>query len=216
MNAETFAEHICSLDLLLTNSTLKWWATAAVIDFGRPRAVRTRIRSGGAVRPAELEGMTINLSTFHSNTFTRPQAGDLASFPPPDEWDDWVDYGPNDLPDSEERHYALVPTVCFNCEAACGLLAYVDKESLDIHKIEGHPLHPGSRGRNCPKGPATLNQVNNPDRILKPLKRVGDRGEGQWEEVTWDEALDDIAGRIRAAIQGGQARWGGLPRGASG
>ena len=75
------------------------------------------------------------------------------------------------------------------------------KESLDIHKIEGHPLHPGSRGRNCPKGPATLNQVNNPDRILKPLRRVGKRGEGQWEEVTWDEALDDIAGRIRAAIQ---------------
>ena len=130
-----------------------------------------------------------------------PAGGGLASFPPPEEWDDWVDYGPNDLPDSEERHYALVPTVCFNCEAACGLLAYVDKESLDIHKIEGHPLHPGSRGRNCPKGPATLNQVNNPDRILKPLKRVGDRGEGQWEEVTWDEALDDIAGRIRAAIK---------------
>ena len=112
-----------------------------------------------------------------------------------------MDYGPNDLPDSEEHHYALVPTVCFNCEAACGLLAYVDKNSLDIHKIEGHPLHPGSRGRNCPKGPATLNQVNNPDRILKPLRRVGKRGEGQWEEVTWDEALDDIAGRIRAAIQ---------------
>ena len=130
-----------------------------------------------------------------------PAGGGLASFPPPDEWDDWVDYGPNDLPDVEGRHYALVPTVCFNCEAACGLLAYVDKESHEIHKIEGHPLHPGSRGRNCPKGPATLNQVNNPDRILKPLRRVGERGEGQWQEVTWDEALDDIAGRIRAAIK---------------
>ena len=130
-----------------------------------------------------------------------PAGGGLSSFPHPDEWDDWVDYGPNDLPDVEGRHYALVPTVCFNCEAACGLLAYVDKQSHDIHKIEGHPLHPGSRGRNCPKGPATLNQVNNPDRILKPLKRVGRRGDGRWEEVTWDEALDDIAGRIRAAIQ---------------
>ena len=86
---------------------------------------------------------TNNIPLEHLHT---PAGGGLASFPPPEEWDDWVDYGPNDLPNSEERHYALVPTVCFNCEAACGLLAYVDKESLDIHKIEGHPLHPAAVG----------------------------------------------------------------------
>lgn len=61
-------------------------------------------------------------------------------------------------------------------------------------------MHPGSRGRNCAKGPATLNQVYDPDRILYPLKRVGRRGEGKWKRVSWDEALDDIAGRIRRAI----------------
>ena len=67
----------------------------------------------------------------------------------------------------------LVPTTCFNCESACGLLAYVDRETLQVRKFEGNPEHPGSRGRNCAKGPATLNQVTDPDRILFPLKRAG-------------------------------------------
>ena len=66
------------------------------------------------------------------------------------------------------RRYILVPTLCFNCEAACGLLAYVDKETLEVRKFEGNPVHPGSRGRNCAKGPATLNQVTAPDRMLYP------------------------------------------------
>jgi anaerobic selenocysteine-containing dehydrogenase len=64
-------------------------------------------------------------------------------------------------------------------------------------RFEGNPEHPGSRGRNCAKGPATLNQVNDPERIRCPLKRVGKRGEGKWERVSWDEVLDDIAGRVR-------------------
>ncbi|HEU4478548.1 MAG TPA: molybdopterin-dependent oxidoreductase, partial [Pyrinomonadaceae bacterium] len=45
-----------------------------------------------------------------------------------------------------------------------------------------------------------LNQITDPDRILYPLKRAGKRGAGEWERVSWDEALDDIAGRIREAI----------------
>ena len=94
----------------------------------------------------------------------------------------------------------LVPTTCFNCESACGLLAYVDRETLQVKKFEGNPEHPGSRGRNCAKGPATLNQVTDPDRILFPLKRAGKRGENRWQRVSWDEALDDIAPRIRKAI----------------
>ena len=98
----------------------------------------------------------------------------------------------------------LVPTTCFNCESACGLLAYVDPETLEVRKFEGNPEHPGSRGRNCAKGPATLNQIRDPDRILHPLRRAGARGGGSWEPVSWDEALDDIAGRIRRAIVGGR------------
>jgi anaerobic selenocysteine-containing dehydrogenase len=65
-----------------------------------------------------------------------------------------------------------VPTTCFNCESACGLLAYVDKANGQVRKFEGNPYHPASRGRNCAKGPATINQITDPDRILYPLKRT--------------------------------------------
>jgi anaerobic selenocysteine-containing dehydrogenase len=124
----------------------------------------------------------------------------LAAFPPKERWDDWVELDSRAWPERLERRYMLVPTTCFNCESACGLLAYVDKESLQVQKFEGNPEHPGSRGRNCAKGPATLNQITDPDRILYPLKRAGARGEGKWTQVSWDEALDDIAGRIRRAL----------------
>ena len=92
-----------------------------------------------------------------------------------------------------------MPTICFNCESACGLLAFVDKSTGRIDKFEGNPVHPGSRGRTCAKGPATINQVHDPERILYPLKRVGTRGEGKFERASWDEALADIGARIRRA-----------------
>jgi anaerobic selenocysteine-containing dehydrogenase len=126
--------------------------------------------------------------------------GKLTSYPPPERWDDWVEYDPKRWPERVIRRYTLVPTVCFNCEAACGLLAYVDRETLTVRKFEGNPLHPGSRGRNCAKGPATINQIKDPERILHPMKRSGGRGEGSWERVSWDQALDDIAARVRKAL----------------
>lgn len=133
-----------------------------------------------------------------------PPQGGLANFPPADRWHDWTEYDPAHWPRKVERHYSLVPTICFNCEAGCGLLAYVDKENMQIRKFEGNPVHPGSRGRNCAKGPATINQVNDPERILYPLRRAGKRGEGKWERVTWDQVLDDLGGRIRSALQEGR------------
>jgi len=136
--------------------------------------------------------------------FAPEQTSGLSSYPPPDQWDDWVEYEPRAWPEKREHHYMLVPTTCFNCESACGLMAYVDKETLQVRKLEGNPFHPGSRGRNCAKGPATLTQINDPDRILYPLKRVGPRGSGEWERVSWDDALDAIAGKIRSALQDGR------------
>jgi len=126
--------------------------------------------------------------------------GGLSSFPPPDRWDDWAEWDVKAWPRKVKKNYRIIPTVCFNCEAACGLLAYIDKQTGKLRKLEGHPFHPASRGRNCAKGPATVAQVNNPDRILYPLRRVGERGEGKWERVTWEEVLDDLAKRIRQAI----------------
>ncbi len=128
----------------------------------------------------------------------------LAAFPPKEHWDDWIELDSLAWPRKVERRYMMVPTTCFNCESACGLLAYIDKDSLQVRKFEGNPEHPGSRGRNCAKGPATINQITDPDRILYPLKRAGKRGEGKWVQVSWDEALDDIAGRIRRAITEGR------------
>lgn len=128
----------------------------------------------------------------------------LQAYPPQEKWDDWREYDTRAWPRRVERRYMLVPTICFNCEAACGLLAYVDKDKMQVRKFEGNPHHPASRGRNCAKGPATINQINDPERILYPLRRAGKRGEGKWRRVTWDEALDEIGGRIRTAFLEGR------------
>ncbi|MFN0281575.1 MAG: molybdopterin-dependent oxidoreductase [Kineosporiaceae bacterium] len=164
-----------------------------------------------ASNPGPVAGLGVRVSARRDAVQTRgetfyPGASriHLASHPPKERWDEWVELDSAAWPRRVERRSMLVPTTCFNCESACGLLAYVDRETLQVRKFEGNPEHPGSRGRNCAKGPATLNQVTDPDRILHPLKRTGRRGEGRWRPVSWDEALDDIAGRVRAAITQGR------------
>ena len=127
--------------------------------------------------------------------------GPLRKFPEPDAWHDHVELDAQAWPQRVERRYSLVPTTCFNCESACGLLAYVDKDSGHVSKLEGNPHHPGSRGRNCAKGPATINQLKDTERILHPLRRKGPRGSGEWEQITWDEALDEIASKIRTSLK---------------
>ncbi|HET9373267.1 MAG TPA: molybdopterin-dependent oxidoreductase [Vicinamibacterales bacterium] len=121
--------------------------------------------------------------------------------PDPSQWEDFVDFESTSWPRKDRRRYWIIPSICFNCESACGIIAYVDKETLDVRKIEGNPVHPGSRGRTCAKGVVTPNQLEDPDRILYPMRRVGPRGSGKWERVSWDAALDDIGARIRKAIQ---------------
>lgn len=127
--------------------------------------------------------------------------GRMSQYPPPEKWDDWVEWDGKLWPKKVARRYTLVPTVCFNCESACGLLAYVDKTTYEVRKFEGNPVHPGSRGRNCAKGPATHNQTYDPERILYPLKRVGARGEGKWKRISWEEALEEIGAKMRESRQ---------------
>jgi anaerobic selenocysteine-containing dehydrogenase len=129
---------------------------------------------------------------------------ELTNYPPDDRWDDWEEYDAKAWPERVKHRYRLVPTICFNCESACGLLAYVDKDTGEVRRFEGNPAHPASRGRNCAKGPATINQMYDPERILHPMRRKGPRGSGEWEQVTWEEALADIGGRMRKAIQEGR------------
>src|SRR5213079_456515 len=125
---------------------------------------------------------------------------EFRSHPDPSQWDDYVDFESTSWPKKDRRNYWIIPSICFNCESACGILAYVDKERLTVRKIEGNPVHPGSRGRTCAKGVVTPNQLDDPDRILYPLKRDGERGSGRWQQVSWDEALNEIAATLRTAI----------------
>ncbi len=97
----------------------------------------------------------------------------LSSAPPPEKWDDWVELDARSWPARVEKHYAVVPTTCFNCEAACGLLAYVDKADWTVRRMEGNPYHPASRGRTCAKGPATVSQIRDPERARRMPPVVG-------------------------------------------
>src|SRR6266540_4926966 len=127
--------------------------------------------------PSCLSAARTEVTDREETFYPGPSRIDLAAFPPKERWEDWVELDSKAWPRRVEKRSTLVPTTCFNCESACGLLAYVDPETLTIRKFEGNPEHPGSRGRNCAKGPATLNQVTDPDRILYPLRRAGGRGE---------------------------------------
>ena len=128
----------------------------------------------------------------------------LENAPPADRWDDWVEFDAKSWPRRVEKHFAVVPTTCFNCEAACGLLAFIDKETWTVRRMEGNPYHPASRGRNCAKGPATVNQIKDPERILYPLKRAGRRGEGKWIQLSWDQVLEEISSEIRRLLLEGR------------
>ncbi len=151
---------------------------------------------------AEKLGLIENLHVYDEDEIPHlNEPGELTNYPPPEKWDDWTEYEATSGHRREKKNYMIVPTTCFNCEAGCGLLSYIEKDSLKIRKFEGNPYHPGSRGRNCAKGPATINQINDTDRILYPMKRTGTRGNCGWERVSWDDALDDIAARIRKALQ---------------
>jgi anaerobic selenocysteine-containing dehydrogenase len=81
----------------------------------------------------------------------------------------------------------IVKSTCTFCLAGCGVLIHI-KDGFPV-KIEGNPNHPVNQGELCAIGKASLECLNHPDRLTHPLKRVGSRGEGKWEKISWDEAL---------------------------
>ncbi len=91
-----------------------------------------------------------------------------------------------------------VPYTCLTCNIEDGGIAYL--EDGRIVKLEGNPEHPGNRGKLCAKGNAGWQHVYDPDRLLYPLKRTGKRGEGKWKRITWEEALDEVASKVQAAV----------------
>ncbi|WP_233508103.1 molybdopterin-containing oxidoreductase family protein [Spongiactinospora gelatinilytica] len=75
--------------------------------------------------------------------------------------------------------------------------------------MRGNPEHPFTRGALCVKVNRYLEHASAPDRILYPMRRVGAKGEGRFERITWEAAFDEIAARLRAIVaeHGGEAIW---------
>ncbi|NIN69299.1 MAG: molybdopterin-dependent oxidoreductase [Anaerolineae bacterium] len=95
---------------------------------------------------------------------------------------------------AQDRQEAWRSTICQQCQAGCGLLVrVVDGRAV---KIEGNPLHPLNNGKICPKAQAGLQVLYDPDRTQGPLRRVGNRGDGRWESISWDEAIEEVASRL--------------------
>jgi thiosulfate reductase/polysulfide reductase chain A len=88
----------------------------------------------------------------------------------------------------------IVRTVCQACHSECGVLVHVEEGK--VTKIKPDPDHPWSRGYICVKGTNYAQFTYHPDRLKYPLKRAGGKGEGKWERVSWDQALDEIAARL--------------------
>jgi thiosulfate reductase/polysulfide reductase chain A len=88
-----------------------------------------------------------------------------------------------------------VPTACEVCPNKCAVLAVV--EGGRIRKLNPNPESPKSRGMLCARGNAAVRSVYDPDRVKQPLIRAGARGEGRWRPVSWDEALDFAAGKLK-------------------
>src|SRR5574341_1350987 len=95
----------------------------------------------------------------------------------------------------------FVPSVCLLCPSGCGIVARVVEGR--VIKLEGNPVHPINAGVLCPKGQAALELLYNPDRLTNPLRRSGERGSGEWQEITWDEAVQEVAGKLTALREAG-------------
>ena len=96
-----------------------------------------------------------------------------------------------------------------DCPDSCGWTVTVDDDGLQpvAVKLRGNPDHPYSAGELCPKVNRFLDRVYSPDRVLHPLRRVGPKGSGEFEQVSWDDALAEIAERLTTIIaeHGGEA-----------
>jgi len=90
----------------------------------------------------------------------------------------------------------VVRSTCGFCYAGCGILVHVDNGKAV--KIEGDPESPVNRGLLCKKALASLEFLYHPERLRYPLKRKGNRGEGKWQKISWDEALGLISERLKS------------------
>jgi anaerobic selenocysteine-containing dehydrogenase len=86
-----------------------------------------------------------------------------------------------------------------DCPDMCSLIAHVDDGK--VVRIQGDPDHPYTAGFACGKVNRDTDNVNSPERILTPLRRIGRKGLGRFQPITWDAALDEIAAKWKAIIE---------------
>jgi anaerobic selenocysteine-containing dehydrogenase len=96
-----------------------------------------------------------------------------------------------------EAETRVVRTVCHECNDSCGMLVHVSKGRAT--KIESDPGSPKFRDKLCYRAEAGLERLHHPKRLTYPQERIGERGKGKWQRVSWDEALDKIAQRFAYA-----------------
>jgi len=96
----------------------------------------------------------------------------------------------------------ILKTTCALCPSGCGLdVRVVAGRAV---KVEGNPLHPVNQGVCCLRGQASLEMLYSPERLPHPRRQLGQRGSGDWEEISWEEALDLVAGRLAELRHKGQ------------
>ncbi len=94
----------------------------------------------------------------------------------------------------------FVPTTCWIGKQDCGMLARVVNGR--VVRLEGHPANPRNLGTLCPKGVGQIMSFYDPNRIKAPLVRTNEKGvPGEWEQVSWNEALALVGERVKAARQ---------------
>lgn len=111
------------------------------------------------------------------------------------------------------------PSICTLCPAGCGLLVRVMQGEAEVvrkgqlgiikmglaKKLEGNPAHPVNHGKLCAWGQAGLQVVYHPDRLRGPLKRMGERGSGSFQEITWDDAMKELNSQLSSLHSSGSA-----------
>lgn len=90
--------------------------------------------------------------------------------------------------------------LCSGCDIYCQVVTEVP-ESGGVGDVKVRPMDPRPMRANiCMKGMHAPSGLSHPDRVLYPLKRIGERGAGEWERITWDQALEEIAEKLRIVV----------------
>ena len=123
-------------------------------------------------------------------------------------------FNPEDIANAKYTERTVKPgvttkrTICQSCDIACSVVCEVKKGRVVKVRSSDNPIF---RDNICMKGIIAPKGFAHPNRILHPLKRVGERGSGEWEQVSWEDAMADIGTRLKAIISDHGPRPGLFP-----